>query len=245
MITVNGQSLDLTYTSGIATDFAEQPGATLSVDLWGMDTITRRYTGRLDKVATELAKYKRRRDVKDTVYPGLFATEYTMTENPLAELSVTFKGFVDNKVPEPVLESGTRRQQVTLSFTGDTPGEVTSETMTVTYISPYTTFTYFLKSKPTAPKYRNKVELTTDSMQIVSLSGDPGRNFKFVRGGDLNGSTSGALLKGDPNSFNAAVEIHTDLGYSKIGGWYRVIESNQLQLTQLPIANNKRIIQTT
>lgn len=242
-ITLNGSTYDVTYSSGVATDFEEQPGATLNVDPWGMDAITRRFAGRLDKVTTELAKYKRSRVVKDLIYPDLVAVSWSVQhDSPFPVLTVNYAGIIGGQVPDPVFKSGYRAQSVQLTYSG-LALIATSESVSVRYKAPYTQAKYILKDKPKAAKYKNAVELTADALEITRISGDGSREMNFLSGGSLLGAISSTPPGGKANAYNGIVEIvTTQLEFEKVGAWYEVTETNEMQILPLALGGNSRVV---
>lgn len=231
-ILLNGTSYGGDYVD-CASDFWEVDGATLSVDAWGMDSLTRRFQGRLDKVATELAKYKRERDKRDTVHKWLYVTSVVMTESaPFAQLEVKYKGIYDGKAPAPVPKSGFRKQSVQLNLAGDTSDEVTATTTSLTYYAPYTTWRYVTNSRPTAAKYRSKIHLTAEALDVVSMTNSHVGELHYVNAGALSGARNRPLrITPVPGKFNAALELSTSqFDVEPAGKWFEVTETTELLL---------------
>jgi hypothetical protein len=242
-VTINGTSYDLTYVN-VASDFKEKSGAILSVDAWGMDSLRRTFSGRLDKVATELIKYKRNRDKRDTVYADLYLSDYAMVESaPFAELTVTYKGILGGsvgvKLPDPVFKSGNRAQTAQLKYTAD-DGDDTDETTTLSYYAPYTTAHYVLDKKPTRAKYRNAIQVTKDSLQIYHSTGRRDRNIIF--GPDFNGGGDGRSRELPRRSgyANGVVQVFTaSFEFHEIAGkWWEVTETNEARIVPPSLAVN-------
>lgn len=232
--------MSITYVD-VGNDFVEQPGATLSVDPWGMDQVTRHFTGKQDMLATEVAKYKRQRNKRDATYGWLFYTSMTATESaPFAEISVTYKGTYDGKVPAPVVKSGFRKQGVTLNLAGATSDEsdITATTSTITYYSPYTTYKYISKEEPKAAKYRTKIKLTAEALDIVSMSNAHLGDLNFVNGTSLSSGPNRILIyKIQPNKFNAVLELSTSqFEVQPAGRWFEVSETTELLLVPSSLA---------
>lgn len=239
MITVNGQSLDITYSSGISSDFAEQPGATLNVDPWGMDSLTRRYTGRLDMTERELAKYLAKRDFKDPHIEGLFAISWRMVyAAPLPEFEVDFKGVKDGKPREPKIKHGRRIQTVTLPYTGD-DGEDDGTTTTLKYYTPFATVLYATRTRPVGAKYMSVVNPT--GIQVISMSGDSTREIHYKRGPSLNGATrNSTVLSALANGYNAVVEVTGTVESEQVGQWWENTETIEALLMPRGLTQAKR-----
>ena len=239
-ISLNGVLRDVTYTSGISDDFEEQPGAVLTQDPWGMDRITRRFKGRLDKVDYELGKLKRSRTVKDAIYPDLTAVSWTVThDSPFPLLVIEYAGVVGGKTPDPVFKSGQRAQSVQLAYSGAALIN-TSESVTVSYQGPYTQAKYLLPTKPKGPKYRSKVE---GNIEITKVAGDASRSFNFLNGGSLLGSISASPPGGQANSYNGVVEIITpQFDFEQVGSWWTVTETNEKRIVPLAFGGSNRVV---
>lgn len=237
-ITINRVAFDLTYTDCPA-DFWEVPGAQLTVDTWGMDRLTRRFQGRLDRIAEELAKYKRDRDKKDSVYSWMNVIEVAMTESsPFAQLTVNYRGVYDGKTPPAVSASGFRKQSVQLNLAGESEDEVTETTSTLTYYAPYTTWRYVSKSEPKTAKYRTKIKLTSEALDVVSMSNSHVADLNFVNGSSLSSGPNRPLIyRIAPGKFNAVIELSTSqLDIEPAGKWFEVTETNELLLIPSSLA---------
>lgn len=232
--------MSITYVD-VGDDFVEQPGATLTVDPWGMDQITRRFTGKQSMLATEVAKYKRDRDKRDPTYKWLFYTSLVATESaPFAEIAVTYKGTYDGKLPEPVVKSGFRKQSVTLNLAGATSDEadITATTANLTYYAPYSTYKYITKAKPKAAKYRTKIELTAEALDTVSMSNSHRGDLHYVNGTSLSSGPNRILVyKIQPNKFNAVLELSTSqFDVQPAGRWFEITETTELLLVPSSLA---------
>lgn len=237
-ITLNGVQYGLDYID-CEPDFWELPGATLTVDPWGMDRQTRRFQGRLDRVAQELAKYKRSRDKKDPIHKWLNVVDVVMTESaPFAELTVNYRGVYDGKLPKPVAKSGFRKQSVQLNLAGDTEDEVTDTTTSITYYAPYTTWRYVTNQEPKAAKYRTKIKLTAEALDVVSMSNSHLGDLHYVNGTSLTAGPNRRLVyKIEPEKFNAVLELSTaQFDVEPAGKWFEVTETTELLLIPSSLA---------
>lgn len=214
--------MGLTYKGDC--DFAEtEDSGRFSIDPWGMDVLTRIRKGRVDRLSTELALYDRRRDIKDSEY----ADFYLSRVNPdpgraFATVTLEYVGIRGGKIPDPVFKSGFRASTVSLPYAG-IGGELDGTSTTLKYYAPYTTAMYVLKDKPKGAKYRDKIELIPESLQIISVTGDDTREISYKRASADNGDT----LK-TPNAYNALIEVYTSqFDWKKAGQWYEVTETNE------------------
>lgn len=224
----------------IGSAYVEQPGAMLTVDPWGMDQITRRYTGPQDDIATEVERYKRRRDKRDETYTWMFYTALTAIESaPLGEITITYKGTYDGKVPEPVVKSGFRKQAVTLNLAGATSDDTTTTTSNITYYAPYSTYRYVTKSRPVATKFRTKIHLTAEALDVVNMSNSHLGDLHVVNGASLSAGAENRplIFRQIPNKFNAVMELSTaQFDVEPAGKWFEVIETNELLLLPAALA---------
>lgn len=241
MITLNGQSFDITYSSGISDAFEEQPGAVLRKDPWGMDSLTRRFTGRLDKIATELARYGDRRNNRDTVYEDLFAVDWTVTHDaPFPVLEVTFRGVIGGKPRDPEVITNTRVMSVTLPYVGS-DGEKDGTTTTLKYYAPFAVCKYATKSRVTSPKYKSKVDIT--ALEVIDMTGDDERGLAIKRGPSINGATeSSTIISALANSYNAKVELTGTVESKPVGQWFENTEHCEAIITPLGLTLNKRVV---
>lgn len=242
-ITLNGSPYTVTYSSGVLDDYEEQPGAVLTTDPYGIDYITRRYCGRLDKYERELDKYKRRRDFPDPFHAGLFAIDWTMDlDSPFPQLVVKFAGIRGGVPPEPTEKGGIRAQTVQLKYSGASLVS-TSESATFRYKAPYVTFKYALRERPKAAKYRDRIHWSADALELKQMSGDDSRSLNWLQGGSLGGAISKTPPGGKSNSYNGIIEIWTpQLDYDQVGQWWQITETNEVQLLPLAFGGKNRVV---
>lgn len=218
-----------------------------TVDVWGLDLLTRTYKGRATGKNAFINELTTRRDKNDTVFKGMFMMDWTYTvEGPWVTFSVVFRGKKDNRDIEPRLDSGSRVQEVQLQFIGDELGVTTGNVASFTYNAPFTRVFYARRRKPVAIVYRDKLETTRDAIAIVSRSGTPG-DLTLFRGRSLNGSALAGsaqnLSAGALNCYNGVLEIMSTLNFEKVGQWYEIVETHEARIIPLELANGTFIYQ--
>lgn len=222
--------------------FQETVGSTLNVDPWGMDTLTRKVNGKSTAGVAYIATLARKRDVRDSEYQTLFMTEYSAAFNgAIWEVTITYKGIINSTVQtEPVFESGTRRQQVSVPFVLDELGQTSGIQAVFTYLAPYSRVMYVLPEEPTSPRYRGRVHVTKDSLSIVDRQG-AGGNYAIFAGRFLNTSVpnivSGNNVLGNLRCYNMVANSFSQMEWKPVGQWWEVTEQNEVLLQSLDLAN--------
>lgn len=220
--------------------YAETADSVLSIDPWGMDSLTRFIEGRVDQLPQYLSTLKRKRDIQDSEYKGLYLWNYRVTSGrAFAKAEINFAGVFTNEIPEPVFTPGYRAQSVSLPYAfADSSSGITA---TFEYIAPFTQVQYAVKDKPLVQKYRGYVQCSKDSLQIVGRTGAFG-DIAIWKGRFLNTQTAAQLsgaLDGTGNAYNAVAEsITTQFTPQQVGGpWWRVTENNEVRLQPLDLFN--------
>jgi len=219
--------------------FQETVGSVLNVDPWGLDTLTRRINGRSDQGPAYIATLARKRTVTDSVYKTLYMVDYSITmDGAIWDATLTFKGVINSTLqPDPIIEKGYRVQNITLPFFGS---EATGINATFSLTVPYTRYMYALQEEPTAPRFRGRVKVTKDSLQIVGRAGAAG-NLVIFAGKFLNtgvpGVISGGAISSSINSYNAVAEsVTTQFDARQVGQWWEVTENNEVVIQPLDLA---------
>lgn len=158
MITLNGRSFNVTYVGDCDIDFNDPvAGSLLSVDAFGLDSITRPYRVRIDRktvVQNQLARLKNKQDFE---FKTMALTGWTeREEGPFVIFEVTFRGLFDNKLPNPKSSGGYSSLRATSGVT--TPELVglpalSGASIDVDYRGPFTTIRYVRRERPTQPQY--------------------------------------------------------------------------------------------
>ncbi len=244
-------------------DFQETEGSGgMSVDPWGFDTIQREYEGGNSALASFLTGLvgsftvqsqsgpvfiDRTRLIQDTDYPALYLTEYSVEPGrAYSKVKTTSKGVFNGKAPQPVIEYGTKSQQVTLPFIGDEAGVTNGINASFVYTAPYATIRYIAKLRPTGPLFKSKLSTGSNTVQITARTGAAG-GIQFFRGRTITnalGTVSSANIVGALQAYNAVIEIISESWDVKpLGQWWQVTEQNQVILTPLDLANSGWIYQ--
>jgi hypothetical protein len=233
-ISLDGIAYNLTYV-GVDDDFVEQEGAVLSVDPWGMDQITRRWSGRLDKCETEYAKFKRERKKRDTVYNTLYYTDLRLIKSaPFASLEVTFKGLIDGNVPAPVIsDSGYRRNTVELGIAENIGLTVLGGSTTITYNAPFVKVNFVSKSRRKFAKHSSLLD--PGQLQIIKQTNAQAGALNLVNGSSLNGpEQTPQQIAGIVGRYNGTIEIQSAITSQKpIGQWWEGTETHEVLIVPM------------
>jgi hypothetical protein len=234
-IILNGVSYGVDYVN-IPDDFREQAGAVLSVDLWGMDEITRRWMGRMDKAETERGKFKRIRDKKDLEYPNLYCTEYRVIWSaPFATLEATFKGVIDGTVPEPTLgDSGYRINTVELSVAADIGFTVLGNSSLITYYAPFAKVNFVSDKRRRFAQHANMVDL--GQLQIIKQKGANLALLNIVKGASLNDPAAEPIqsIAGVVGRYNGTFEMNSTItSQKKVGQWWEGTETHEILIVPM------------
>lgn len=222
--------------------FQETVGSTLNVDPWGMDTLTRKVDGKSPAGVSYIATLARKRNVYDSTYTSLYMVDYSVAMlGPIWEVTITFKGIINSIVQtEPVFESGTRRQQVTVPFIFDEAGVTSGVQAVFTYLAPFSRVQYVTPEEPTAPRYRGRVHVTKDSLSIVGRSGAAG-DYAIFAGRYLNTSVpniqAGGNVLGNLHCYNMVANSFSSMEWKPVGQWWMVTEENEVLIQSLDLAN--------
>lgn len=249
--------MSLIYTGNVTFEETEKSGQ-LGVDLWGADTLTREYEGSKALLDGFLASFRitiagfsarfgtpivldRSRQMQDRSFPDLYMTEFNVQPSrAFAKVTCTFKGVFNGRKPQPVIDYGTRTQQVTLPFIGDEAGVTNGISASFIYKAPFARYRYLAKRKPVRPLFQSKLE-PTEGIQVVARTGAAG-SLKFFKGRTItnrSSNLSSAPIGGDLNCYNAVVEcIPDEFTVVPVGTWWEVTEVNQAILTPLDLATN-------
>lgn len=229
-IVLNGVTYGVDYVD-IPDDFREQSGAILSVDPWGMDQISRRWMGRMDKADAERAKYKRNRGKRDSEYTTLYCTEYRVIWSaPFATLEATFKGLIDGNVPAPVIsDSGYRRNTVELGIAENIGLTVLGGSTTITYNSPFVKVNFVSKTRRKWAQHANLLDAT--QLQIIKQTSAQAAALNIVKGQSLNGQPNQSVqqIAGVVGSYNGTMEVQSSITSQKpVGQWWEGTETHEL-----------------
>jgi hypothetical protein len=209
----------------------------LSVDPWGLDTVTRKYIVRADRCAAVVERLKRGRTFADWQFPQMSMTTYNVTYNGgLCEFSITYKGVIAQDAPvpgmpltatSPVFRSGTKQQRVSLVFLSSS----TVPDDDVVYNSPTTTIRYAVQKKPTSRLFNGFVDYIEDSIQIKNRT-FPTLPLILTIGNSFTRNTRVSVVStgnGQAESFNGVVEcINQSFSFEPQGLWWACEEQNEV-----------------
>lgn len=235
-ITMNGGSVHLITYTDVPNDFELQPGSVLSVDPWGMDQITRKWRGRLDKVLTERNKYKRDRQKRDFEHKDLYCVEYKVIEEiGSAVLEATFKGVIDGALPQPVIaDSGYRRNTVELGIAENIGLTALGSSTTLTYNSPYVKVNFVSKSRRKFALHADKVDAS--QLQIIKQTNAHLASLNLVKGQSLNGQSQQSVqaIAGIVGRYNGTFEVQSAITSQKpVGQWWEGTETHEILIVPM------------
>lgn len=174
----------MTYLNSSGETFVEQPGAQLTVDAWGLDSITRKWSGKVANIPDFIATLRKNRNLPDAEYNALTLTSYTISKGRAwAEVDINYKGTFDGKLPAPIFTGGGMTTQTVQLDYKDTVKEQLSAALGVTYTKPTTTLTYkapsigikyVLRKRPALASYPQELGGVTPTLQIVNQTGARG-----------------------------------------------------------------------
>jgi hypothetical protein len=236
--------MSVTYVGD--TSFEEMEDASLSVDAWGIDTLTRKFKGANTGLQAFLVEYAKDRTVADSIYPYMFHNKHTATiGRAFTEVTIEYKGMVNWRATDspddlpPVISSGVRATDASIPYIGNTLGQTTGAVAEVTFMSPYTRVMYVTRERPIRQKYRNFLELTEEGLNIVSRRGSVG-NIKIHAGKTWKQASEakGLDVVGVLQHFNGVAEVvTTQFEWAPAGQWFEVTETNEARVFSLDAAN--------
>lgn len=219
------------------TDIAEIPGAGLSRDVYGVDSLTRKFHGAADDYDRFLRRYP---DLKpDVTYPWLLLVNRNPTwlRGGQVTVDITFKGLKNNFISKPRFEQEIQRQTVTLKRPRDTtetnpgdkpvitgpqpPGVIDTSggaSMEVTYDAPVTIIHYAMGRRPFEPLYPKRMLQQRVAFRIIRTRGARGK---------ILFPTLQQALQGLDLYFLAFRIITNFMSANQVGGGWEVTERNQ------------------
>ena len=167
-----------------------QPGSICTDNEHGIDTLQRTFFGMADDVYRLAPK----RGDKDKWLPSMLATDRSFAEGRglTATVTVTYRGLLDDKVPDVVIKGGWSEQTAQLSVSynqggpglglliGNGTGDATNtdslpdnadqlSEVNITYRAPRTTFLYVQRKRPTGPKYDGQLMTSVADFSIIEM----------------------------------------------------------------------------
>lgn len=243
----------MTYLNANGTTAEEQPGAQLTVDAWGMDSIVRKYWIKTANAIDFVRILRKNRNRPDSVYNALTLTGYTATEERAwTHFDVSFKGLIDGKLPAPVYTGGSATLNVQLEWQDSAlrnfaiayGSQYTAPTTQLTYKAPFAVIRYVTREVPKAPKYSNDLNGADPLVSIVNQTGARGpidivplsqprvQNVPIIAG-----LPTPTALPPKEGYFNGISNIVTDgPSYAQVGQFYECEEKNQLTIMPFDFA---------
>ena len=243
----------MTYLTSTGETFVEQPGAQLSIDAWGLDTITRKYRGKEANVPDFIASIRKNRNKPDYLYPALTLTNYTINHGRAwAEVDITYKGTFDGKLPDPVYSGGvsTLNVQLELQDTGLRNLAIaygiqyTAPTTQLTYKAPFVNVRYVLREPPKKAMFEDDLNKLDPVISVVNQTGARG-GIEIVPLGQprvqnipiIAGLPTPTALPPKENLFNGIANVVTEgPSYTQEGKFYLCEEKNQLTIMPFDFA---------
>lgn len=207
-------------------EFEEIADFQLGKTAFGMDTITRSFAGRSDKLNAFLRKMST--GTSDVEYPGFKSRGVSVNrDGPFHRVTVEFIGLYNDVLPEVPPESGWRRQSSTFHQQGGTG------VAEVEYAAPFTTYRYIAREKPVAQKFRGQLDLLGAAWEVYQIKGAKDVQFFEVQPlGRIGGVVSGAQTV--TGKYNWVREVVTSIFTPKAAGNYWEVEE-QNEGRMLPV----------
>lgn len=207
-------------------EWEESADYVLDLDEYGMDTLTRTYQGRRDKLGEFLRSFQIH--TPDYEYPQLtYTSRRVMVGKAFASVTLTFAGLFDDVLPPVVVEGGFRPQELSIQKTDS------NETLVLSYNAPFTTYKYVARRKPKRQRFPHQLENTALGFHILSRRGSRGA----VRIADAIGGVPGLMLATSkitpPNVFEIWREVVcADFTFRQAGRYWEVTEQNEGRLME-------------
>lgn len=199
------------------------------VDLWGMDTLTRTYKGRMDRASNFKNVLRNSVNTPDRLFRAMIRRDYgCVIEAPWATFTVNFWGKLDGKLPPPVFSNDMGVFSVVLDYAlGDVnENDALSGTQVqLTYEAPSTTIRYVTIGLPENSSYdgvvRNKKQIN-----VIGRMGAAGnvKLFDIRNGSGYSGQVTPALAQ----HFNGVIVIENTFSAQQVGNYAECIETNQV-----------------
>lgn len=240
MITLNGNQYRITYVDDCDIDFSDPaPGSTLSVKREGeLDTLTRPYRVQTDRktyVQTQLARLKGKKDFE---FGSMFLYEWSYTEDGAqTTFNVTFKGLYDNKLPEPKITGSINNGTITVGLTnsdatGTIPG---SGQRTIVFEAPTLTAQYVS---------RNNLDGNSRYWRLLTENPALRVDYKRISGGTAPINIRKIVTRPNqpvyapqPNEYNIREVLKTKFSFEKIGPFYQITETNEIDVQPYDMAS--------
>lgn len=229
------------YLNSSGETFVEQPGAQLTIDAWGMDSITRKYMGKVANVPDFIATLRKNRNKPDNEFKALTLGNYNINlGRAWAEVDVTYKGTFDGKLPDPIIDGGgMTTQSVQLTYK-DSEIEGLASALRITYTKPSCSFTYkaasatiryVTRSRPSSASYTLELGGLTSKVEIIKQEGALGAyDILPLQQIPQNNADIKAFVPTE-KAFNAiTVVVNDGPKYKQEGQYFLCEETNQVTL---------------
>jgi len=231
----------MTYLNSSGETFVEQPGAQLTIDAWGLDSITRKYSGKVANIPDFIATLRKNRNKPDSEYNALTLTNYTISKGRAwAEVDVNYKGTFDGKLPAPIIDGGGMTTQAVQLTYKDTEIEQLTTALNITYTKPSCSFTYkaasatiryVTRNRPSAAAYAQELGGLTSRVQIISQQGALGPYDILPLQPIPQNNADPQVFIPTERAFNAiTVVVNDGPRYKQEGQFFLCEESNQVTL---------------
>jgi len=171
------------YLNSKGETFEEQPGAQLTIDAWGMDSITRKYRGKTAYAQAFIDTLRKNRGKPDPFFKALTLGNYVLTSGRAwTDVDVTYKGTFDGKLPDPIFSGGVSTLNVQLEYEDHTARQLleaqnityTAPTTELTYKATFVTIRYVTRKIPAVAQYPEELNGVAPVVSIVNQTGGKG-----------------------------------------------------------------------
>lgn len=218
--------MGLIYTANCGWEEAAE--YVLSVDDWGLDSMTRTYEGRTDELETFLRTLTK--NLPDYQFPELVLIGKAVERGrAFSRVSCEFRGLLGadtgKPLPDPVINGGWRLDRVQLQSS-------TNAQMEIEYNSPFTSYRYVTRQRPTQQQFPGKLLYSKGAFEIFKSWGTKGN--VFIGGSCVSGYNIpvGTGVPIDPaelgNVFVGSSKIITSsMTSNQVGIYWENTEENQ------------------
>lgn len=241
------------YLNSKGETFEEQPGAQLTIDAWGLDTITRKYRGKTAYVQNFIDTLRKNRTKPDPYFKALTLTNYVLTNGRAwVDVDVTYKGTFDGKLPDPIFSGGVTTQSVQLDYKDSVTEQLTSA-LGVTYTKPTTELTYkatfvsiryVTRKIPAVAQYPEELNGVVPVVSIVNQTGGRGgialvplAQPRIANVPIIGNISDPVALPAKENLFNGITNIVNEgPNWTQEGQFYLCEEKNQVTIMPFSFA---------
>lgn len=229
------------------TEWEEQPDWSLTVDDYGVDTLSRPYSGNAELLADFLKQYPK--GSRDPVYDQLKRTGYSASgHRSFPTVTLQYKGIFADDLPDVKRGGGWRRQTATLTMQDDSTDAARADsatTCTIAYYAPVTRFRYVTRKQPTKQKYAGQLLQTDAAWEIVEIIGAGLTQFYEARPPLwVAGIVTGGTIR--PGHFNYVRAVGTTIfNIEEAGDYWEVTEENEGRIEMVERADLPRLLSSS